>query len=569
MASVNESPDLAPVTAEQIRMRLQALPSPQQMLEEIFLRAPVGLQLCERSGLCVLVNPMHTQLFGAVPPPDYNIFEDTVLRERGVDGLVRRAFAGERIHIAPIWYDASELANVQVERARRFAVGAELVPLRADGREVTHVLFVFHDVTQAQLAREVAEEAAQRSNFLAEAGRILSSSLDYGETLSRLARLATPTLADFCIVDVLEADGSLRRVAASHADAGRQALLDQIAAEYPPAPGSPQPAMRVLLSGQPELLEVVDARVIAQHARDGRHAQLMQELGVRSHLAVPLRHGERIVGVISLGYTGERRYSQGDLGLVEALAGRAAVAIDNARLFREAESAGRAAADANRAKDEFLAVLGHELRNPMAPIVTAMEILRRKHGDSRELEVLGRQVKHLRRLVDDLLDVSRITRGKVELDLHEVALADVARQALELAEPLLRERGHQLEVVDPGAPVVVRGDTGRLVQVVTNLLTNAARYTEPGGHVRVDWQPSGRDALLRVSDNGIGLPADALTRIFEPFVQGRQPFDRPQGGLGLGLAVVKSLVQAHGGRVEARSEGPGRGSVFEVRLPLA
>ncbi|HEX2543524.1 MAG TPA: GAF domain-containing protein, partial [Ramlibacter sp.] len=336
----------AVASVDEVRAQLAALASPQHLLEEIFLSAPVGLQLCARDGRCVLVNPMHTRLFGAVPPPEYNIFEDTILEATGMAALVRRAFEGERISIPPLWYDARELANVQVSQGRRFAVGAELVPLRSAGAQVSHVLFVFHDVTEAQQAREEAEaaareareagsraeQAAARSAFLAEAGRLLSSTLDLQETLVALARLATPSMADFCVVDLVEPDGTVRRVAAAHADASGQPLLDQLL-EYPPVPGSVQPARRVLESGQPELLAVVDAQVVASHTMTPQHRALMQALGVRSHMAVPMVGRTGTVGVISLGYVGHRRYGEDDLVLGEALGTRAALAIENARLY--------------------------------------------------------------------------------------------------------------------------------------------------------------------------------------------------------------------------------------------
>lgn len=240
MHNRTDAPTGVPAAADQVAGQLAGLAAPERMLEQIFLGAPVGMQLFARDGRCLLVNPMHTRLFGAVPPPDYNIFEDTILQATGMAALVRRAFAGERISIPTIWYDARELANVQVTQGRRFAVGAELVPLRTDGDAVSHVLFVFNDVTEAQLAREEAEAAAARSAFLADAGRLLSSTLDLQQTLSGLARLAASTLGDFCVVDLVDADGTMRRVAGVHADPARQPLVDELL-RYPRCPARRSP----------------------------------------------------------------------------------------------------------------------------------------------------------------------------------------------------------------------------------------------------------------------------------------------------------------------------------------
>jgi len=224
---------------------------------------------------------------------------------------------------------------------------------------------------------------------------------------------------------------------------------------------------------------------------------------------------------------------------------------------------------ASAAKDEFLAMLGHELRNPLSPILTALELmkLRGDEGISREHEVIDRQTRHLIRLVDDLLDVSRITRGKVELRRQPVEVRDVLAKATEMASPLLEQRRHHFEVHAPPRGLRLDADEARLAQVVANLLTNAAKYTEPGGHIRLSARRQGDEAVIEVRDDGIGISPGLLPRVFDLFVQGRQSSDRAEGGLGIGLALVRNLVALHGGTVEARSAGRGKGSTFIVRLP--
>jgi signal transduction histidine kinase/ActR/RegA family two-component response regulator len=235
----------------------------------------------------------------------------------------------------------------------------------------------------------------------------------------------------------------------------------------------------------------------------------------------------------------------------------------------ERESLLRELQAANRAKDEFLAMLGHELRNPLSPIVTALHLMKRRAegGTTREQEIIERQVGHLVRLVDDLLDVSKITRGKVSLRMEPVEIATVVTRAVEVAGDLFEQRRHRLSVEVPRSGLRVDGDPDRLAQVLANLLTNAARYTPPGGTISVRASSAGDDVLVAVADDGIGIAPDALPRIFEMFVQGHRSADRKEGGLGLGLALVKNLVAMHGGTVEARSAGLGHGSVFEIRLP--
>lgn len=230
-----------------------------------------------------------------------------------------------------------------------------------------------------------------------------------------------------------------------------------------------------------------------------------------------------------------------------------------------------AAENANRAKDEFLAMLGHELRNPLSPIVTALQLMKLQgpEGSERAREVIERQVTHLTRLVDDLLDVSRIARGKVELKADLIEISEIVAKAIEMASPLLEQRNHTLSVQVPRRGLLVDADITRLSQVVSNLLTNAAKYTPAGGHVTIAGQTVGAEVILIVRDTGIGITPDVLPHIFDLFVQERQAIDRAQGGLGIGLAIVRNLVERHGGTVEARSDGPGRGSEFTVRLPKA
>ncbi len=226
-----------------------------------------------------------------------------------------------------------------------------------------------------------------------------------------------------------------------------------------------------------------------------------------------------------------------------------------------------------RARDEFLAMLAHELRNPLAPIVTALELMKLDRGDDQTRQraeaVVERQVGRLRRLVDDLIDVSRITRGKIELRKELLDLGAAVDAALESVQPLVTDRGHRLDVERPDEPVMVEADPIRLEQILTNLLTNAARYTEAGGRVRVKLDAEGGDATVRVIDNGCGISPEQLPRIFELFVQGQSGLDRSGAGLGIGLTLVKRLTEAHGGTIEAHSEGLTRGSEFVLRLPYA
>jgi signal transduction histidine kinase/ActR/RegA family two-component response regulator len=237
-----------------------------------------------------------------------------------------------------------------------------------------------------------------------------------------------------------------------------------------------------------------------------------------------------------------------------------------------AQAAEDALREAARQKDDFIAMVGHELRNPLGPILNAAEVLHRIAGDDKRLDwvhdVLVRQVRHMARLVDDLLDISRITRGTMQLALEPVDVCASLGWALEAAEPLMKRRRHRLESRFPEHPVWVAGDAMRLVQVFENLLTNAAKYSDDNGAISIGLEVEGEMAVIRVRDSGLGISPDMLPRIFELFVQDARSIDRSQGGLGIGLALVRHLVKLHRGAVEAHSEGVGKGSEFVVRLPM-
>jgi len=280
--------------------------------------------------------------------------------------------------------------------------------------------------------------------------------------------------------------------------------------------------------------------------------------------AFPLLASGRLIGTLTFG-TRERQWFEPDeLSALEITADQVAMALDRERLIEELKQRAEDLVLADRRKDEFLAMLAHELRNPLAPILNAVEILRQDGSPPascrRALEAADRQTRHLARLVGDLVDVSRIRTGKVELQRGPVDLARVVEDAVAAVEPLAREQRHELAVELPAEPLRVEGDAVRLTQVVENLLHNSAKYTDPGGHIRLEVARHGDDVVIRVSDDGMGIAPDLLPRVFETFVQGEQPASRARGGLGLGLTLVKSLVELHGGTVTASSVGPGRGS---------
>jgi signal transduction histidine kinase len=312
----------------------------------------------------------------------------------------------------------------------------------------------------------------------------------------------------------------------------------------------------------------VGRAAIARHAPD--MIPVRGGKPIKTWGAVPLMFEGRTIGALGFRCANERDLTADEAALLLAVARQCAAAIERARLFEAAQAARAEAESANRAKDEFLAMLGHELRNPLSPILTAVQLMRMRGDQSslKEQNIIERQVKHLIHLVDDLLDVTRIERGKVDLEPRPVLMSTILARALEIAAPLIEERRHDLRVETSEHELWVNADEVRMCQVVTNLLTNAAKYTDPGGTIEVTTRRDGSDVVLAVRDNGVGMPPELLPRVFDLFVQGERTADRRQGGLGLGLSLVKNIVAMHGGSVSAHSAGARHGSEFVVRLPL-
>lgn len=287
-------------------------------------------------------------------------------------------------------------------------------------------------------------------------------------------------------------------------------------------------------------------------------------MGVRANLAVALVKGGRMIAVLSVQAAEPRAWLDTEVRMARDMAERTWAAVENACIQAELR-------EANRRKDEFLAMLAHELRNPLAPISAAAELMEKSPLDAdsmrRTSAIISRQVRHMTGLVDDLLDVSRVTRGQVTIAQQPQDMKEIAASAVEQVRPMIEAKRHHLTLALPEESVQVLGDANRLVQILTNLLNNAAKYTLDGGTLRLELQADPAQVLVRVTDSGIGIAAELHTRVFDLFTQAERSSDRAQGGLGLGLALVKSLVELHGGNVRCLSDGADQGSTFEVRLP--
>jgi PAS domain S-box-containing protein len=432
-------------------------------------------------------------------------------------------------------------------------------PVFDEQGQVRFAINIFQDITERRRAEEV-------QRFLAEAGAIIASSLDYEATLSSVARMAVPTLADWCTVDVYDEDRTLKRLAVAHVDPKKVEWAHELQQRYPPDMDAPRGVPNVLRTGKSEIYSDIPDEMLAAAAIDEEHLRIMREIGFTSALIVPLVTQGRTLGVITL-ITAEsgRQYRQEDLVVAETLAHRAAISIDNARLYRRAQ-------EANRMKDEFLATLSHELRTPLTAILGWSGMLRAGRLDAeaatRAIEAIERNAKSQRQIIEDLLDVSRIITGKLRLDVREVEPAALIDSAIEAVRPAAEAKGVRIEKVVGTGSGTLTGDPSRLQQVFWNLLSNAVKFTPGGGRVQLSLEQTDSHLEITVSDTGQGISAEFLPYVFDRFRQADSTTTRKHGGLGLGLAIVRHLVELHGGTVRAESEGVGQGAAFTVTLPL-
>ncbi|WP_367874092.1 response regulator [Luteolibacter sp. Populi] len=418
----------------------------------------------------------------------------------------------------------------------------------------------------AQSARAQAEAAKERMAFLADASSVLVASLEYEKTFENLARLVVPRLAEFCLVDRMDKLGGIEQVAVAHQDPEQEELLRQI--RYPGPEETSHGAFRVYVTGEPFVCNRVDEKMIADLVPEGDR-ELIRALRPTSFAAVPLHARGRVIGSITMVHTEPGAIFNPDtLWLAGELAHRTALALDNVELYRKANEARQEAEAASLAKDHFMAMLSHELRTPLTPVLTHLvrlasepdipELLRHP------LEVIRRNVELEARLIDDLLDLTRVGSGKIHLEREVVDVHALLGNAIEICRGDVEAKGLELKVDLEAQDHFVNADPARLQQVFWNVIKNAVKFTDEGSlHVATRDEEDGGISIT-VRDTGSGIEKTLQARVFQPFEQ----VERGKGGgLGLGLAISRTLVELHGGTIALESDGPGQGTTVTVAVP--
>jgi signal transduction histidine kinase/CheY-like chemotaxis protein len=407
--------------------------------------------------------------------------------------------------------------------------------------------------------------------FLAEAGQLLSSSLDYRSTINRLTGLVVPRLADWCIVHIEGNEADHMPIA--HIDPAKIEVLREIYRRYPASGSSPHGFARIVRTGAPELVPEIDPDLLERYAENEEHGALLRRIRTSSWMTVPLWIQGNVFGAMTLAYSDSgRRYRSSDLVLAGELARRAAVAIDNAKLYELSQRERSRVEAATRAKDEFVAMVSHELRTPLNAILGWIGLIRRGVLDESKreqaFEVIERNAKAQSHLVADLLDISRAITGKLRIHPSPIDLANLIDMAIEGIRPAAEAKAIEIHADLERESSSIRGDSDRLQQVVWNLLANAVKFTQRKGSVEIRLKRVESDLEFVVADNGEGIEATFLPHVFDSFRQSDTTVSRRHGGLGIGLSIAKHIVELHGGSVEARSAGAGQGATFFVRLPI-
>jgi PAS domain S-box-containing protein len=499
----------------------------------------------------------------AQPSQSWQEITGQTAEEMAGHGWLNAVHPSHRAHVAEAWGAAVAAGTIfEAEYLLRQADGSyrwfadKTVPVFAEDGTIEEWVSAAADIHEQHEAREGLA-------FLAKVNEVFASSLDYRETLRNVTFLAVPRIADWCAVDMVDPTGErlYTRLAVAHSDPARIALAEDLTRRFPSDPKT-DTIYQVMQSGTAALMPLITDEMLVQGAQSEEHLRILREVGIMSAMIVPLRSRGEVVGTITF-VASDRRYSQQDLARAEELAYRASIAIENARLYSAAQAA-------NRAKDEFLATLSHEMRTPMTAVLGWARML--KLGLSEEetrtaIDAIEQSASAQAQLIEDVLDVSRIMAGKLTFQPRPTDLGTVAQAAIATVHPAAVAKGIELITSIPPSVPAVSGDEGRLQQIVWNLLANAIKFTPRGGKVALRITGDGSVVRLFVTDTGEGIDRAFLPYVFEPFRQADSSPTRAHSGIGLGLAIVRSLVELHGGRIEAASAGKDKGATFTLELP--
>lgn len=532
----------------EIKRAHRALEESEARFSRTIDEAPIGMALVALDGRFLRVNRTLCEIVGYAPEELTGLTFQSITHPADLDtdlALAAKLARGE------IPRYQLEKRYIRKDKSTVDVMLSGSVVRSADGTPIHYVAQV-EDITERK-------RLARHQSFLAEIGEVLASSLDYDETLTKIAQLAARELADVCIVDIIEDDASVRRLNVASRDP-RKANVCDVLKRRPIDRNRPYLLREVLAHGQSVLMERPSPETIAAFSQNEEHLQALKALDIRSLIGVPLIARGRLLGAIALVSSApDRTFGPADVRLAEELARRAALSIDNARLYREARMAARA-------RDEVLGIVAHDLRNPLNAILLQTQLMRRlrgSHGTRDPSGAIERAALRMNRLIQDLLDVTRMEAGRLSLSRDRVDAGQVIQESAEMHQPLAASALLKLEVESSGPLPAVWGDRDRLLQAFENLIGNAIKFTARGGRVVIGASSNDGEVVFFVRNSGAGIPPESVPKLFDRFWQGH---GGERMGAGLGLAITKAIVEGHGGRIWVES-APGKDTTFLFTIP--
>ncbi|HEY3497309.1 MAG TPA: ATP-binding protein [Polyangiaceae bacterium] len=559
-----------------LRLSEERYRSLSQRLEIVLEGVADGITVQDRSGRVVFANSAAARLCGfetpdelmSTPPAQvverFDVLDENDRPFPPEDLPGRRVLAG-----APFGSAVLHVRDRRTGQDRWSSIRA--TPVLASDGTPDLAINIWHDVSAARL-----EERRQR--YLADATTALGASLDKDEMLATLGWLLVPTLGDWCAIYLLEGE-RLRGVTSTHADPEKLELTEEYRRSFDPNPNAEHGVWEAVRSGAAYVHNQITDEMLAHGSQSASHLELLRRLGMHAVLAAPIRVRNRVLGAFCLVKSAPgRSYGSTQLELAEEMGRRAGVALENAKLYQDAQDAARAAdeaartaEEASRAKDEFLATVSHELRTPLSAILGWSKLLRDRVTDpamKKPIEVIHRNAQAQVKIIDDILDVSRVITGKFKLEASATDLVALVVDAIDVVRPSAMAKRIQIEFLPYRNFCLLVADAERLRQVVWNLLSNAVKFTEAEGKIQVSVKQDNSTVVLAVKDSGIGIDPAFLPYVFDRFRQADSSTTRRVSGLGLGLALVRHIVELHGGRVAVTSSGLNQGSTFTIILPI-
>lgn len=588
---------------EQMNRQMEAEIEERQKAEERFRlvveSAPSAMVVMALDGRITLVNSRTETLFGyergallgqsvkLLVPEGFPKIEGTPAETGKVEGLgVRQELVGLRkdgssvpIEVGLSLFESADgvfnlasFVDVTERNHAEAALRSANVELAAKNTELRRQADDRALRIRAEAAKAEADAARERSAFLDEASTILAAAFDDQMTLQTLARLIVPRLADCCVLDVVDESGLMLPLVVAHRDPELEHRVREFRFAFPTHVNEDDGVAGALKTGGTQVCEDTATGKGTLLGRSPQEREAIEQLGFGSYMIIPLVARGRTLGALYLASGKAHHFQAYDRALSEELAQRAALALDNARLYHEAQLARQGAEAANSAKDRFLAMLSHELRTPLSPVLHAVALLEEDESCApslrNTLETIRRNVQLEARLIDDLLDLARIRNGKLQLQLEPTDVHDLVNRAVDICQPDIAQRGLKVSSRLNASRRRLHADPARIQQIFWNLLSNAVKYTPPGGTIEITTEdaadPNG--VCIEVTDSGIGIEAERVDSIFGAF---EQAHGQRSSGLGLGLAICRALAEMHGGKITARSPGAGQGTTFSLLLPAS